>query len=73
VIPDKEHGAIILAPYLYLDRRATVPVSIVEQVAHHALQKGSVPVHDGWFAGDGTVLVANGLLGGDAKQIDILG
>jgi hypothetical protein len=72
VIPDKQHRAIILAPYLYLDRRAAVPVSIVEQVAHHPLQKGSIAAHDGWFAGDRTVLVANGLLGGDAKQIDIL-
>jgi hypothetical protein len=71
MVGDKQHGPICLAPYLYLDRRAAVPVSIVDEVAHHPLQQGSVAAHDGWFALGQTLLVSNRFLGGDTQQIDI--
>ncbi len=40
-----------------------MPLRIVEEVAHHALQQSSIAGDEDGNAGNGTLLVAGGLLG----------
>ena len=50
-----------------------MPLGIVEQIAHHPPQQGTIARDDNGNAGNGAVLVASRLLGGERKQIDVLG
>ena len=42
MIDDADHGPAALKPHIDLDRRRAVPLGIVEEVAHHALQQASI-------------------------------
>jgi hypothetical protein len=72
MIDDAYHGPVPPKAHIDPDRRRTVPFSIIEQIANHPPQQGTIARGDNGNTGDGTVLVASRLLRRERKQVDVL-
>ena len=70
VVCDGDHGIAHLASDTDLDRRMSMPLSVLDEVTDHAAKQHAISGRVRAFAGDDTLVVAGGLLGSERKQVD---